>query len=244
MPTALICYNGGENIRELMNSLTSLDDWDLFPHNLQMTNVNDLAFEYRHIDLHYIIYTIQLNPESIKDLQIIIGNHPQTYTIYYNSSLINQQFRRLADIGVNSCIVGVERKKYLKEYLSKIWLKHWKRIPGKLFAETADTNTARAKKIIKYLENRPVAECTPNKISAYLNISSSHFRTEFKSKFGINFREFKQRLFNHYESELLLSKKYKPNDICKILKYKHIANYSRSFRKRHGECWRNLQSSI
>ncbi len=42
------------------------------------------------------------------------------------------------------------------------------------------------------MENKPVAECTTGKLSKHLNISVSHFRADFKSQFGINFREFKK----------------------------------------------------
>ena len=243
MPTALICYSRGENIRELMNSLASLSDWDIFPHDLRVNDVKNIALEFRNIDLHYLIYTERLHPASILDLQIILENNPWTHIIYYNAILMNQQFRRLAELGVNSCIVGVERKKNLKESLSSLWLKHWKRIPEYIYKDSHGNKSPRAKKIISYLENKPLTECTSQNIAKHLNISQSHFRAEFKSCFGINFREFKQRLFNHYESELLLAQKYKPSEICKILNYKYIANYSRSFRTRHGESWRNLQGS-
>ena len=243
MPTALVCYSHGENIGELINSLSSLNDWDIFPHNLQTNDVKNIAIEFRQLDLHYLIYTGQLNNESVLNLKIILENNPWTHTIYYNSTLMNQQFRRLAELGVNSCIVGVERKKYLRESLENLWLKHWKRIPESIFIPGEGSRSPRAKKIINYLENKRIRECTPQKIATYLNISRSHFRSEFKACFGINFREFRQRLFNHYESELLLSQKYKPADICAMMDYKYIANYSRSFRTRHGDSWRNLQGS-
>jgi AraC-like DNA-binding protein len=244
MPTALICYDGEEKISGLIDSLTELPDWHLIPHNLQYKEINGISSEYSHLDLHYLIYTVRLSPDSINDLKIIINDNPLTCVIYYNSFLVNQQFKRLAEIGVSSCIVGLERKRYLKEYLNKIWLNHWKRVPESIFAGMTHPKSARAKKIIRYLENRPLTEFTPAKISVYLNISQSHFRAEFKAGFGINFREFRQLLYNHYESRLLLSRKYKPCDIYKILNYKHIANYSRSFRTRHGDCWRKLKSSI
>jgi len=244
MPTALICYSQGENIRELINSLSSLDDWDIFPHNLHTNDVKNIAFEFRHIDLHYLIYTGQLNPESILDLRIILENNPWTHIIYYHPVLMNQQFRRLAEIGVNSCIIGVERKKYLKKTLENLWLKHWKRIPEGIYNGSKSLRTARAKKIISFLENKPITECTSLKIANHLKISQSYLRAEFKAYFGMNFREFKQKLFIHYESELLLEQNYKPSEVCKILNYKYIANYSRSYRMRHGNSWRRSQEHM
>ncbi len=243
MPTAMICYDGGGHITDLIHSLSSLDGWDIHPQIVQEYNVNNIHNDFRDFDLHFIVFTSSLNSRSHHELKIIRNNNPWTYIIYYNSLLVNQQFLKLSELGVNSCIVGIDRKKNLIEYLDKLWLHHWKRIPEKIYANFTNIKSPRAKKIIKYLENKPVTECTSGKISEYLNISKSHLRAEFKSHFGINFREFKQRLFNHYESELLLSNKYKPSDICKILNYKYIANYSRSFKTRHGECWRNLQGS-
>jgi len=219
MPTALICYDGGGNITELMHTLSSLDGWYIHPQNIQVYNVNNIQKDFRHFDLHFLVYASRLNAHSLHDLKIIRQNNPWTHIIYYNSLLINQQFLKLYELGVSSCIVGIDRKKYLVEYLDKLWLQHWKRIPENIYRNSAGINTPRAKKIIKYLEDRPVTECTIGKISGYLNISQSHFRAEFKSQFGINFREFKQRLFNHYESELLVSKKYKASEISKILNF-------------------------
>jgi AraC-like DNA-binding protein len=243
MPTAMICYDGGDRISDLIRSLSNLDGWDIHSQNIQTSSVKNIQIDFTALDLHFLIFTSQLNHKSLQELKIIRTNNPWTTIIYYNSLLVNQQFLKLSELGINSCIVGIDRKKNLIEYLHKLWLKHWKRIPEDIYPNSNDRTAPRAKKIIKYLENRPVTECTTGKISEHLNISKSHFRAEFKSHFGINFREFKQRLFNHYESELLLSNKYKPSDICKILNYKYIANYSRSFKTRHGDCWRNLHVS-
>jgi AraC-like DNA-binding protein len=242
MPTALICSNGGNHIKELKPSLSNLGGWEIYACDLQDHSVQSIHTNFKSIDLHFLIYTSQINPRSLKDLSIIRKNNRWTYIIYYNSHLVNQQFLKLSELGVNSCIVGVDRKKNLKEYLQKLWSHHWKRVPEQIHPDSNNLSSPRAKKIIKFIENRPITDCNTSKMSEYLSISQSHFRAEFKSQFGINFREFKQRLFNHYESELLLSNKYKPSDICKILNYKYIANYSRSFKSRHGDCWRNINS--
>jgi len=244
MPSALLCFDEGENIRALKNSLSGLSGWDILPYNLQTVDVNNIHINYGHIELHYLIYTIQISPRAISDLQLIRQNNPLTHIIYYNSLLVNQQFFKLSELGVNSCIVGIDRQKNLKESLTQLWSNHWKRIPEKIYSNSNKEISFRANKIIKYLENSPVSNCTTIKIAEHLNISKSHFRAEFKSNFGINFREFKQRLFNHYETQLRLLNKYKLSEIFKILNYKHKANYSRSFKTRHGESWRNLQKSV
>jgi len=244
MPIALICYDQGENIKELMSTLSNLNDWDIFSHNLQTGDIKNIVSDFRNLELHYIIYTGQLNAASIEDLHVILKSNPLTHILYYHAILINQQFRRLAELGVSSCVIGVERKKYLKETLEKLWVKHWKRIPEEIYGNSTRLRTARAKKIISFLENKPVTECTSMKIADHLKISQSYLRSEFKACFGMNFREFKQKLFNHYESELLLAHNYKPSEVCKILNYKYIANYSRSFRMRHGNSWRRSQQLI
>jgi AraC-like DNA-binding protein len=243
MPCALICFSEGENFRALKNSLSGLAGWEFLPHNIDTDDVNNIHITHNRIELHYLIYTCQISPEAISDLQAIKYYNPLTHIIYYNSSLVNQQFFKLFKAGVNSCIIGSDRKKNLKESLANLWLEHWKRIPEKIYSPSETNTNFRVRKIIKYLENSPLSEYSTQKISEYLNISRSHFRAEFKSNFGMNFREFKQNLYNHYESELLLSAKYKPSEIFKILNYKYITNYSRSFKSRHGKSWRNLSRS-
>jgi AraC-like DNA-binding protein len=243
MPTAMICYNGRVHSTEPLLSLSRLNGWDIHLYNVQKDQVRKISSAYRDIDLHFLVYSIDLNQKSLQDLQTIRENNPWTFIIYYNSLLVNQQFLRLSELGINSCIVGVDRKKHLKEYIQKIWLTHWKRIPDQIYPNLDSNFPARAKKIKTYLENMPITDCSIKKIAAYLKISQSYFRAEFKQHFGINFREFRQRLFNHYESVLMLSGNYKPADVSKILNYKHMANYSRSFKIRHGDTWRALTNS-
>jgi AraC-like DNA-binding protein len=243
MPIALICFNEGENFRVLKNSLSGLAGWDILPHNINSDDVNNIHITHHHIELHYLIYTNQISPKAISDLQVIRQNNPLTHIIYYNSFLVNQQFFKLSELGVNSCIIGSDRRKNLKETLTNLWLDHWKRIPEKIYSYSNGKNNFRKGKVIRYLENSPISECTPQKISEYLNISKSHFRAEFKSYFGMNFRDFKQQLFRHYEFRLRTVNKYKLSEIFKILNYKYKANYSRSFKMRHGESWRNLRES-
>jgi AraC-like DNA-binding protein len=244
MPSVLVCYNHDAHVSKLMNFLSGLEGWDIHSQNIELSNINDIRNDLRDFELHFLIFTTKLSSKSLSVLKTIRKNNPWTFIIYYNSLLVNRDFFMLSELGINSCIVGNDRIKNLKNFLDKLWINHWKRIPEKIFTTSIDRSSPRAKKVIRYLENRPVIDYTIDKISAYLKISKSHFRAEFKSHFGVNFREFKQKLFNHYESELLLSNRYTPSDIYKILNYKHFTNYSRSFKKRHGECWRKLQRTI
>jgi AraC-like DNA-binding protein len=96
---------------------------------------------------------------------------------------------------------------------------------------------------LAHIENHALDQFNLQTLAECLHISQSHFRSEFRHNFGINFREFKQQLFNHYESVLLLNNDYKPTIVYKLLNYSNLANLSRSFKKRHGDSWRNLNHS-
>ena len=151
MPTAMICGNGKEHSKEVLLSLSRLNGWDIHLYNAQKDHVRKISTAYRDIDLHFLVYSIDLNQKSFRDLQTIRRNNPWTFIIYYNSLLVNQQFLRLSELGVNSCIVGVDRKKHLKEYLQEVWLKHWKRIPDQIYPNSDSNFPPRAKKIKTYL---------------------------------------------------------------------------------------------
>jgi AraC-like DNA-binding protein len=103
-----------------------------------------------------------------------------------------------------------------------------------------DYLSKKAQQILKFVESRPLRECNTYSLALSLNISESHFRKEFKRHLKINFREFKKRLFAHYETVLLFEKKLKPGDIFKILDYKNISAFSRSFKMRHGDSWQSM----
>ena len=94
--------------------------------------------------------------------------------------------------------------------------------------------------ILAYIEDHELSNCSIKSIADYLELSPSHFRSEFRKNFGLNFRDFKQKLFSHYEQVLLIKKGYKPKEVFKLLNYANLANLSRSFRNRHGDNWRNI----
>ena len=244
MPTVLVCADKNETLSYLHDSLSSLNGWNIIPLNVHSEDIRIYKNDFNRFEIHYFIYTINLTAKSLSDLEAIRKNNPFSCIIYYNAFLINQQFFRLVEIGVNCCIIGINREKNLKEHLVRLWSNHWKRVPENIYPNSKNLENLRAKKIIRYIENNPITEWTTDKLAEYLKISGSHFRAEFKSNFGLNFRQFKQRLLNHYESKLLQSENFKFSDIYKVLNYKYIANYSRSFKSRHGDCWRNLKDSV
>jgi len=242
MPTALVYYEGPERIKELIPSLSNLDGWDICLNSAQDFQLKNLLEGFRNIELHFIIFSRKLDFEAIKELHFIRTTYPFTYIIYFNSYLVNQQFLKLSELGINSCLIGVRRQYYLQELLLSLWDRHWKRIPEKIYSNPNSSLAPRAKKIIEFIENRSLSQCNTKNIAHFLKISQSHLRAEFKYNFGINFREFKQKLFTHYESVLLLENKHKPNQVYRLLNYSNLANLSRSFRSRHGESWRSISN--
>jgi AraC-like DNA-binding protein len=242
LPTALICNEGQGKTKKLEQSLSSLRGW-----NIQCSKVDKLLpvlidKKENHYDLHFIIYAKKLDAETFKELNDIRQRMPFSFIIYYYRTLLDRQFIILTELEINSCIIGIHRNNYLKELLPHLWNKHWKRIPQSIYPTDLSTLVPRAKKILTYIEDHSLDKFNLQTLSENLCISQSHFRSEFRSNFGINFREFKQRLLNHYESVLLLNNGYKPTVVYKLLNYSNLANLSRSFRKRHGDTWRNIRN--
>jgi len=242
LPTALICNEGQEKTKNLERSLTSLYGWHVrssFFSGFLPSIVDDDKNEY---DLHFIIFSKKLSAQTCKELHEVRQQMPFSFIIYYYRCLLNRQFLLLAELEVNSCIIGIHRKNYLRELLPHLWLTHWKRIPESIYPADTYLLSPRARKILSYIENHSLDHFNLHTLAKYLEISESHFRAEFRHSFGINFRDFKQRLINHYESELLLSNDYTPKTVYKLLNYSNLSNMSRSFKKRHGDSWRNMRN--
>jgi AraC-like DNA-binding protein len=242
LPTALICNEGQEKTKNLEHSLTNLYGWHIrssFFSGFLPPIVDEDKNEY---DLHFIIFSKKLSAQTCKELHEVRKQMPFSFIIYYYRCLLNRQFLLLAELEVNSCIIGIHRKNYLRELLPHLWQTHWKRIPESIYPADSYLLPPRARKVLNYIENHPLEHFNLHNLSRLLRISESHFRAEFRHNFGINFREFKQRLINHYESELLLDKDYTPKGVYKLLNYSNLSNLSRSFKKRHGDSWRKLRS--
>jgi AraC-like DNA-binding protein len=242
LPIALVCNEGQGKTKGLERSLSGLHGWNIYNSLVRGLYPPHSEKENNQFDLHFIIYSKKLSGDTCKELHEIRERMPFSFIIYYYRCLLNREFMLLSELEVNSCIIGIHRKNYLIELLPHLWLKHWKRIPDSIYPAEGSTLAPRAKKILSYIENHSLDLCNLQTLSEYLNLSQSHLRSEFRHNFGINFREFKQRLFNHYESVLLLNNDYKPNIVYKILNYSNLANLSRSFKKRHGDSWRNIRN--
>ena len=241
MPTALICNERQGGTKNLESYLSNLQGWNIHSSLVRGFLPPLIEKEKNGHDLHFIIYSKKLDGESCRELSEMRMLLPFTFIIYYYRSLLDKQFMLLSDLEVNSCIIGIHRKKYLRDLLPHLWRKHWKRIPSSIYPADVDSLTPRAKKILTYIENHALDQFNLHTLAENLHLSQSHFRAEFRNYFGINFREFKQRLLNHYESVLLLNNDYKPNIVYKLLNYSNLANLSRSFKKRHGDSWRKIR---
>jgi len=242
LPIALICDEGQGKTKGLERYLSNLQGWDI--HNSLFRGLLPpfVDNDKKHYDLHFIIYARKLDSDTCKELCEMRQQMPFSFIIYYYRSLLDKQFMLLANLEVNSCIIGIHRRSYLRGLLPHLWQKHWKRIPDSIYPAETSTLAPRAKKIISHIEDHALDHFNLQILSDYLHISQSHFRAEFRHNFGINFRDFKQQLFNHYESVLLLNNDYKPNIVYKLLNYANLANLSRSFKKRHGDSWRNIRN--
>ena len=242
MPTALICYEGQGKVKNLERYLSNLYGWNIHSSMIRGFLPSLVDKDNLQYDLHFIIYAKKLDLESCSELYEIRQERPFSFIIYYYSSLQDKQFNLLTNLEVNSCIIGIHRKKYLRSLLPHLWQKHWKRIPESIYPADNGSLSPRAKKILTFIEDHSLDRFNLQTLSGYLNISQSHLRAEFTKSFGTNFREFKQQLLNHYESTLLLNNDYKPNIVYKLLNYSNLANLSRSFKKRHGDSWRKLRN--
>jgi YesN/AraC family two-component response regulator len=242
LPTALICDEGQGKEDSLEQYLSGLRGWTM--HSSMVSGFLPLLADedINQYDLHFIIYEKKMDSQTYKELYDIRQKMPFAFIIYYYGLLLDQQFMLLTDLKINSCIIGIHRKSYLRNLLPHLWQKHWKRIPDSIYPAEASTLPERAKKILIHIEDHVLGQFNLQTLSDYLHISQSHFRAEFSHNFGINFRDFKQRLLNHYESVLLLKNDYKPNIVYKLLDYSNLANLSRSFKKRHGDSWRNIRN--
>lgn len=192
-------------------------------------------------ELHFLIFSKSLNPDTLHELQLIKKKMPLLQVLFYSPSLNNRQFARLYEAGITCCIIGENRLENLIQLLEELWERHWKRIPDSILRTNRSDLSARAKKILEYIENKPLRDFNINAIAHYLELSESHFRAEFKNTVGMSFREFKQKLFFHYESVLLFRNKLKPIEIFTTLDYKNLSAFSRSFKARHGLSWRKFK---
>jgi len=215
-----------------------LGGWDIQAADSRPPFLEEVLYENQ---FHFIVFSKAVNCKTIQDIKELHRQHPHTIIIYYYSYIKHRQFIDLYEAGVECCVIGEDQQSTLVEALNKLWLKHWRRIPDAILSKERERFCVRGKKILSYLESRQLKYCNIASLARHLGISESHCRMEFKNNFGTSFREFKKKLFKHYESVLLFEYKLKPHEIYEILNYHNLSGYSRAFKARHGESWRTTR---
>ena len=130
--------------------------------------------------------------------------------------------------------MGENRIKDLSRVLLQLTRDYWKKIPYDKFSISYEKLSPRLKKVMNYIETHDLKECDTAKISEYLDISSGYFSQEFKRVTKFTFREFMQKLLDHYEFIILDSLNLSAKTASQILGYSELSSFSRSFKKRKG----------
>ena len=231
-----ILFQDEQELSSVSSLVEKLNGWECYyiDQNLTIEKVHSLI---REKDIYILVCINSLTKQIREKLVRLHTINPLLTIIYYNSILNDGEFADLYKAGIDYCFIGETREKALSEKLSTLKANHWKTIPENIYKGTHAQLSARAKKILRFIENAPFSKCNIEEISGYLKISKSHFRKEFKRSFGMNFRDFKQRLLAHYEDLLLFEKSMKPGNVYEILDYKNLSAFSRSFKSRHGYSW-------
>jgi AraC-like DNA-binding protein len=239
--SSLLIIQDLQNERHNQNYIVDkLPDWDCYIFNSLSSSEPHIKRQIREKEIHFFIYESFLDHEAAMLLAHLQHQFPLLSVIYYNALLKDGEFSELHHAGISHCIVGESRQINLIDTLNKLWSLHWKRVPDHILEAPTSQLSPRAGMIIRMIEHNPIRECNTFHLAKELSISESHFRKEFKRHFQMNFREFKNRLFTHYETVLLLERKLRPGHIFEILDYKNISAFSRSFKMRHGNSWQHL----
>lgn len=236
----MIYHEDSETRRDFKEVLHPLreESWDICFANTRQATLRSIKETLEANETPFLVFCKPLNYISLSEIFEIRSNFPLLNIIYYYHSLKNKQFIYLYEAGITTCIIGDNRQQNLVLGLQKLWKNHWKRISPSVFQIAENDLSPRAKRILNFIEIKPLRMCNIKAISSHLNISESHCRAEFKNLLGMNFRQFKRHLFSYYEKILLFKLRLKPNTIFEILDYKNISGYSRSFKKRHGHSYR------
>lgn len=240
MSNLLVIHQNNNLIQEQEDVLNQLINWNIWFMDNNEVTVRDIDLLLKKQDIHFLIFSLEFDAEAAQNLLYLHNNHPLLQIIYYYTQLKSNEFTELAQVGIDYCIIGDTRQIHLIKKLKQLWNGHWRRIPGSLLPTEERNYTARLHQIIRFLETKPLRYLCTSELAKSLKISESHLRIEFKRFFNISFREYKQKLFQHYESILLLEKQIKPKQVYEVLNYKNISAFSRSFKSRHGKTWQQL----
>jgi len=240
LPALAIIYEHEDVLEDLNLVFRELSGWDIYYFNSLIGGISDFNISAREYEINFIIVTT-LSGEGISNsLSQIHSKFPYIKILYYAHSLQSGVFEQFESYSIRHCAVGQNRYDSLIKLLADLDANHWRRIPYDLFEIKSDLLPPRAKRILRYLENMPIRKCSVEELSGLIRISQSHFRKEFRTYFGMNFRRFKQLLIGHYEDRLLFDEHLRPGQIFTLLDYKNLSAFSRSFHQRHGKTWQQL----
>lgn len=244
MPRILIIYNSYEQIVNLNFFLQNLENWQINYFYSNEEYSQNFHGYFKDNEIHFLLFSKILNQRSFMELKTFRNNYPLLQILYFGPELKHREFAKLYDIGINFCVIGENRHANIIVSLEHLWANHWRRIPSYILNKERSCLSARAKKILEFIENKPISYMNISSLSSFLQISESHFRYEFKNQLGINFRNFKKQLITYYEEKLLIEEGLKPSLVFEVLDYNNISGFSRSFKRRHGISWRNFSQLL
>jgi len=240
----LVIHQNNNLIQEQEDVLNQFMDWNIWFMDNNEVTLRDIDLFLKEQDIHFLILSKEFDAETAQEILYLHNHYPLLQIIYYYTQLKSGEFAELAQVGINYCIIGDARQINLIKKLNQLWESHWRRIPDSLRPKEEQHLTARTRQMILYIETKSLRNLSTSELARSLKISESHLRTEFKRFFNLSFREYKQKLFHHYESILLLEKQIKPKQVYEILNYKNISAFSRSFKSRHGKTWQQLAKQM
>lgn len=172
--------------------------------------------------------------ENKDEIMQLAERYPYLYFIYYYPQLNVNRFDYSELTRFSHIIVGEHRIKALSEILLQLTRDYWKKIPYSKFNLAYEQMSPRLKRVMTYIESHDLKNCATVSIAHHLEISPGYFSQEFKRETSYTFREFMQKLLDHYEFIILDSLNLSAKSASEILGYSELSSFSRSFKKRKG----------
>ncbi len=232
LPRILFLNAGFSISQEEIVLLKQLPEWDWIIHR-QNETFNTLVKKLKNKEIHFIISN-HIDQAILEHLQRLF---PLSPIIFYASRLDSHTLSHLYKFNIEHCVIGDGRQVMLIDLLNKLWDKHWKRLPQSILPEK---KSLFVQKVVRFIEEEPIRFFNIKYMANALQFTEYQFRESFKKSFRLNFRAFKQKVLDHYESILLFEKKLTPGRIYPMLNYRNLSAFSRSFRLRHGNSWQDV----
>lgn len=195
--------------------------------------ITEMADFLKNNVIQFIIVADDLTDKK-DEIMKLAGHYPYLYFIYYYPQLNINRFDYSELTRFSHIIVGEHRVKALSEILLQLTRDYWKKIPYGKFDLVYDQMSPRLKRVMTYIESHDLKDCATINIAHHLEISPGYFSQEFKRETSFTFREFMQKLLDHYEFIILDSLNLSAKSASKILGYSELSSFSRSFKKRKG----------